>query len=82
MNQIVAILLNRVMIWVCGGKVWELAQAWVKLYEDKDLTGPEKRERVLAMLQVEAKTLGIDLAQSLLNLAIEAAIQYIRRRAS
>lgn len=80
MNRVVAVLLNRLMIWLCGGRLWDLAQSWVKLYENKDLPSAEKRERALAMLQIEAHTLGIDLAQSLLNLAIEAAVQYVRRR--
>lgn len=80
MSQVIAMLLNWLMIWLCGGKLWELAQAWVKLYETKDLTSAEKRERVLAMLQIEVQTLGLDIAQSLINLAIEAAVQYIRRK--
>lgn len=79
MNRVVAVLLNRLMIWVVGGRLWELAQAWVTLYESKDIPAEEKRGRVLAMLQTEAQTLGLDLAQSLINLAIEAAVQYVRR---
>jgi len=80
MNRVIAVLLNRVMIWLCGGQLWGLAQAWVQLYEQKDLTGAEKRDRVAQMLQIEAYTLGIDLAHSLLNFVIEAAVQYARRK--
>ncbi len=81
MNRIVAVLLNRLMIWLVSADLWERVQAWVKLYEDKDLAGAEKRERVLAILQTELLTVGLDLSKSLLNFAIEAAVQYLRRRA-
>lgn len=82
MNRIVAVLLNRLMMWLCGERLWTLAQSWVTLYENKDIPSDEKRGRVLVMLQVEAKTLGVELAESLINLAIEAAVQYVRRRTS
>lgn len=73
------ILLNRLMVWLCGGRLWDMAQQWVAMYETKDLTGAEKHERVLAMLQEEARVIGLNLTNSLLNLAIEAAVQYVRR---
>jgi len=53
----------------------------VALYERKDLSGAEKRARVLAALQEEFTTLGKTLAASLVGFAIEAAVQYVRRRA-
>lgn len=79
MNKIVTLLLNRLMLWLCGESLWGLAQAWVKLYENKDLPSDEKRERVLVMLETELKTLGRTLTTSILNLVIEAAVQYVRR---
>lgn len=45
----------------------------------KEIPSVEKRERVLVMLETELKTLGIYLATSLLNFALEAALQYVRR---
>jgi len=53
----------------------------VALYERKDLTSAEKRERVADMLREEARIVGLDLADSLINLAIEAALQIVRRKA-
>ena len=79
MNRIVSALLNRLMIWLCSGQLWGRAQAWVALYENKELPPAEKRERVLVMLETELKTLGRTLTTSILNLAIEAAVQYVRR---
>jgi len=79
MNRIVAVLLNRIMIWLAGAELWQRAQSWVVLYENKDIPSAEKRARVLVMLETELKTLGIDLATSLLNFALEAALQYVRR---
>lgn len=78
MNQIVGVLLNRIMIWLTGPDLWERAQSWVALYENKDIPSSEKRERVLVMLEQELKTLGKELSASLINFAIEAALQYIR----
>ncbi len=79
MNRIVAVLLNRLMIWLASEDLWRRAQAWVALYENKELPPAEKRERVLVMLETELKTLGRTLTTSILNLVIEAAVQYVRR---
>ena len=81
MNRIVAVLLNRVMHWLCGESLWQRAQEWVALYERKDLSGDEKRERVLNAILAESAALGKELATSLVGFAIEAAVQSLRRRA-
>ena len=80
MSKLTLLLLDRVSAWVCGRDLWHSAQAWVGLYERKDLSGAEKRSRVLAALQEEFAALGKDLAASLVGFAIEAAVQYVRRR--
>ena len=80
MNRIVAVLLNRVMLWACGDRLWQRAQEWVALYEADDLPGAVKRERVACGLRDELAALGQDLTTSLIHLAIEAAVQYGRRR--
>lgn len=77
MNPLTALLLERTARWVCGRDLWDAAQTWVALYECKDLTGAEKRDRVLAALQKEF----VALAASLAGFAIEAAVQFLRRRA-
>ena len=66
MNKLTLLLLDQVSTWVCGRDLWRSAQGWVALYERKDLSGAEKRARVLAA--------------SLVGFAIEAALQYLRRR--
>lgn len=80
MNKLTVLLLDRVARWVCGRDLWAAAQSWVALYERRDLTGAEKRERVLAALREEFTALGKDLAASLAGFAIEAAVQSLRRR--
>ena len=82
MNRIVAVLLNRLMTWLVSDDLWQRAQSWVTLYENKNIPGPEKRERVLVMLELELKTLGQGLSTSLINFAVEAAVQYVRRTTS
>lgn len=82
MNKLTLLLLDQVSAWVCGRDLWRSAQGWVALYERKDLSGAEKRARVLAALQEEFTTLGKTLAASLVGFAIEAALQYVRRRAA
>lgn len=80
MNAVLTALLDRVARWVCGRDLWAAAQEWVALYERKDLTGDEKRERVLNAILAEFAALGKELATSLVGFAIEAAVQYLRRR--
>ena len=80
MNKLVLLLLDRVAAWLCGRDLWASAQSWVALYERRDLTGAEKRARVLAAIQEEFAPLGKDLAASLVHFAIEAAVQYVRRK--
>ena len=79
MNRIVAVILNRLMMWLVSDDLWQRAQSWVALYENKDIPGAEKRERVLVMLETELWALGRTLTTSILNFVIEAAVQYVRR---
>ena len=76
-------LLNRLMGYLCG-RLWDIAKQWVAIYETDDkagLSGAEKRAHVAAMIREEARAIGVTLAESLINLAVEAAVQYVRRRA-
>lgn len=79
MNKIKLALWNQLLIWLCGGTLWQRARAWVALYERQDLTGAEKRDQVVAGLTAELQTLGLAVAGSLINLAVEAAVQYLRQ---
>lgn len=80
MNTLTTLLLDRVAAWVCGRDLWTSALTWVALYERKDLGGAEKRALVLDAIQTEFCAIGKDLAASLVSFAIEAAVQYLRRR--
>lgn len=80
MNRIIAVLLNRIMTRLVSDDLWKLAQSWVSLYENKDIPSSEKRERVLVMMEMELKVIGKELSVSLINFAVEAALQYVRRR--
>lgn len=80
MNAVITALLDRVARWVCGRDLWTAAQSWVALYERKDLSSAEKRERVLNALREEFAALGKELAASLAGFALEAAVQILRRR--
>jgi len=42
----------------------------------------EKRARVFVALRDELQTLGLEVVETLINFAIEAALVYLRRRAS
>ena len=79
MNKLLALMLDRLMAWLIGPSGWGAAQALVALYEDQEMPSTEKRARVLEALLVELKLMGLDLASSLVNFAIEAAVQYLRR---
>ena len=81
MNKLKLLLLDRVAAWVCGRDLWDSAQDLVELYEDKEMPPYEKRARVFLALQEELKILGQDIVGNLINFAIEAALQYLRRRA-
>ena len=72
--------LNQIMAYLCG-RLWEIAKQWAAIYEADDragLSGAEKRAHVAAMIREEARAIGVTIAESLINLAVEAAVQYIR----
>jgi hypothetical protein len=79
MKAVVLALLNQVMTYLCG-RLWAVARAGADLYETRELTGAEKRHRVAVMVRDEATTIGLSVADSLINFAVEAAVQMIRSR--
>ena len=62
------------------GALWRVVKQQAEAYELTDLSGPEKRELVFASLCKEAQVLGIDISRSLINLGIEAAVQWVRAK--
>ena len=82
MNKLTLLLLDRVAAWLCGRDLWAAAQSLVALYEDKTMPPYEKRARVFVALRDELQTLGLEVVETLINFAIEAALVYLRRRAS
>ena len=82
MNRLTTLMLERVSAWVCGRELWGMALDMVMIYERKEMSGAEKRARILAAMYTEFEVMGKDLASSLAGFAVESALQYIRRRRS
>ncbi|MDG4595503.1 MAG: hypothetical protein P9F75_07385 [Candidatus Contendobacter sp.] len=80
MNAIWMGLLNQLMGYLCG-QLWAIAKEWVAIYEQESFPDAEKRKRVYEMLSYQMYRAGVDVADSLINFSIEAALQYLRRRA-
>lgn len=83
MNAIWMGLLNQLMAYLCG-QLWDIAKQWVAIYEEdeqSELSGAKKRGRVANMIREEARAIGVNITENLINLAVEAALQYLRRRA-
>lgn len=72
--------LNQIMAYLCG-QVWVIAKEWVAIYEKETFSGAERQQKVYEMLSYQLRKSGLDVADSLINFAIEGALQYLRRRA-
>ena len=72
--NIKSLLIDRFSSWVLGGEAWGQIQAAVHIVDDVELTGSEKRERVLEMLV----KIGIGIAGYLINLGLELAVAKLR----
>ena len=68
--------LNNIIKWLIGGELFNYIRSWVEVVNNEDLTGEEKRAKVLA----EVKKLGGTVATFLVNLAIEAAVTSLKAK--
>ena len=69
-------LIDKFAQFILGGKAWGRLQAIVIIVENPDISGAEKRQQALAMIE----KIGIDLAGFLLNLGLELAVAKLRSR--
>jgi hypothetical protein len=76
MNGIVAFLLKQVVDMILGNDVIERVAATVQRWDDKEISGLEKKQEVLSELEI----IGIKLSGAAANFAVEAAIQYLRAK--
>ena len=62
-------------------ELWEFLKASVATMESSDLTGAQKRVAIAADALTRARTIGIAISDSLINLGVEAALQVVRAKA-
>lgn len=69
-------LLNKVIAWMLGGKLFETIKGIVGTLSKEDISGVEKREKAIAQL----KDLAGDISMFLVNLGIEAAVALLKSK--
>ncbi|MFZ1325937.1 MAG: hypothetical protein WAT67_07935 [Candidatus Contendobacter sp.] len=79
MNAIAIRLLDSALALLLGA-AWRIVKSAVAVQERQDLTGAQKRARAVEVIATELRMTGRALADSLVNLGIEAAVQIIRKR--
>lgn len=77
MNDIVLFLLKQIVDLILGSDVFERVLAAVERWADKEIDGLEKKQGVLAELEI----IGLNLTKSGANFAVEAAVQYLKAKA-
>lgn len=71
LNQALSLLLK---------ELWTFLKTAVALYEQSDLTGPQKRIAIAAEALNRARAAGLGISESLINLGVEAALQVVRAK--
>lgn len=79
MKSIALFLLNRALSLLLG-ELWLFLKEAVSIMESTELTGPQKRFQAGEAALHHAQEAGITLGQSLINLGVEAAVQYVRAK--
>ena len=77
MNSVVLFLLKQVVDLLLGSDVFERVLATVERWADKEISGLEKKQGVLAELEI----IGLSLTKAGANFAVEAAVQYLKAKA-
>ena len=77
MNSIVLFLLKQVVDLILGSDIFDRVLGVVTRWSDKQISGIEKKQGVLAELEI----IGLKLSQSSANFAVEAAVQYLKAKA-
>lgn len=68
--------LNNIIKWLIGGEAFDYIKRSVELINNDEMTGEEKRAKVLA----DTKKLFGNLGTFLINLAIEAAVTILKAK--
>lgn len=74
--KVTPFIIERFAKWILGGVPFESMKRIVADWDNEALTGAEKREAVLH----EFATLGYAVASWTINLALELAVAYLRRK--
>ena len=74
MNTLITFLLKQIVDLILGSNVFERVLATVQRWADKEISGLEKRDGVVAELEV----IGLKLTNSAANFAVEAAVQFLK----
>jgi len=77
MNAIAIFLLKQVADVILGANTFSRIQGAVARWEEKEISGVDKKAGVVAELEL----LGIEVAASLANWAIETAVQLVKAKA-
>ena len=80
MKTLALFFLNRALSLFLG-ELWLFLKEAVATYERLDLHSAQKRAMVYEEAMNHAKKAGLDIAASLINLGIEAALQVVRKGA-
>jgi methylmalonyl-CoA mutase N-terminal domain/subunit len=76
MNSVVLFLLKQVVDLLLGSDVFDRVLATVERWSDKQISGIEKKQGVIAELEI----IGLKLSESAANFAVEAAVQYLKAK--
>jgi hypothetical protein len=77
MTTIVAFLLKQVVDLILGSNVFDRVLGVVERWSDKEISGLEKKQSVLAEIEI----IGLKLTNSAANFAVEAAVQFLKVKA-
>ena len=77
MNPIIGFLLKQVVDILLGADVFDRVLGAVERWADKEISSLEKKQGVLAELEI----IGLKLTTSGANFAVEAAVQYLKAKA-
>ena len=76
MNAIIPFLIKQIVDLILGSDVFERVLATVERWADKQISGIEKKQGVIAELEV----IGLKLSESAANFAVEAAVQFLKAK--
>ena len=76
MNAIIPFLIKQLVDLILGSDVFERVLATVERWADKQISGIEKKQGVVAELEV----IGLKLSTSAANFAVEAAVQFLKAK--